>query len=615
MPDGMTGGSAAADVLRGVGPPWRVLLDIRLLRLGRRIDAVLVSQHAVVVVLVVERAFRGGDRAAVEDAALDLADFHAGCRGMPVLPLLVVPNGAHARLSLALPLPGAAPVIETTRLLLPGLLRDIQRTFPPSSPDPAGWADAPYRPVPALLEAACLLYRRHDVVALTLARAGRTALAATSAAVRNAVAGAAGRHRVVFVTGAPGAGKTLCGLGLAFTPGLGGVAFLTGNPTLVHVLREALARDATVRGMDRRAARQRMRSVIQALPAFRDHYLQQDAAPPEPIVVIDEAQRCWTAEYAQSKTRNQPVPLPDSEPGLLLDIMGRRAAGAVIVCLLGGGQEIHAGEGGLAAWGAALASRPLWDAVAPAHDATTDPRQRLAAPALAVDAALHLAIPARAVHAPDAAAWVDAVLANDPDRAAALASAWAEPAFRLTRTLPELRRALRPRGERQSGLVASSGARRLRAEGLGSVLDHQDEGAVAQWFLNRWPDVRSADALETCGTEFSVQGLELDHIGLCWDADLVHRRGMWEARQFRGTAWTALHRPEALSNRRNAYRVLLTRARRGTVIWVPLGAAEDPTRDPAAYDDTAEFLLRCGAAPLDDAPALTDDAAVANPLL
>ena len=152
-------------------------------------------------------------------------------------------------------------------------------------------------------------------------------------------------------------------------------------------------------------------------------------------------------------------------------------------------------------------------------------------------------------------AWVDAVLANDPD------AARGHHAPRITRCLHALRRALQPRGTRQCGLVASSGARRLRAEGLGSVLPHQDADAVARWFGGRWPDIRSAGALETVGTEFAVQGLELDHVGLCWDADLVRGPAGWHARAFRGTAWTALRRPEALSNRLNAYRVLLTRAR------------------------------------------------------
>ena len=606
---------------------WAVLLNYRLLRLGRRVDAILVTPGAVLVFRIATEAsrFRPADRVAVEDAALDLADFHGGCRRMPVIPVLVVPNGDHSRGGRPLPLLGAAPVVETTRLLLPGLLRDIAGGFPavPDAPPPRSWATAPYRPVPALVEAACLLYARHDVTALTLAQAGRGGLARTAAAVAEAVgcAEADGQNCVVFVTGQPGAGKTLCGLDLAFARP--GTSFLTGNPTLVHVLREALVRDAAGRGMARRAAQQRMEGVIQALPRFRDHHVREPGPPPERVLVIDEAQRCWTAAHTVGKTRNRPVPLATSEAGHLLDIMARRRGGSVIVCLLGGGQEIHDGEGGIAEWGRALAERPAWRAVAPSDAMRAeDPRQRLLpGPALTIDDRLHLSQPVRSVHAPSAAAWVAAVLSNQPlqaqEIARAMSGAMGGLPFRLTRSLDAMRRALHGRGTRQSGLLASSHARRLRAEGLGSVLPHQDEDAVARWFLDRWPDIRSADALEIVATEFCVQGLELDHTGVCWDADLVRTvdRAAWQARRLRGAAWTTLGRAEAVSNRLNAYRVLLTRARFSTVIWVPQGAARDATRDPARYDAVADYLEECGVIPLDERSALAEDAGMAEPML
>ena len=590
-------------------PPAQLILDVKVPRRAARIDAVLVWDGAVVALCIRmgARTFLAADRAAAEDAALDLADFHAGCRGLPVIPVLVVPHGAHPSPSRPLPVAGAAPVVEANRLLLPGVLRDLAALCPPAGNDPRAWAAAPYRPVPALVAAACALYARHDVPDLLLADAGPSGLQAAAAAVANAVAAAQadGGRIAVFVTGAPGAGKTLCGLNLAF--GGAGSAFLTGNPTLVHVLRAALVRDAARRGLDRRAAQRLMSSVIQALPAFRDHYVRHADAPPERLVVIDEAQRCWDATHAVSKTQNRPVPLRDSEPGHLLDAMARHDGWCVLVCLAGGGQEIHDGEGGLAAWGEALACRPGWRAVAaPAAAAAPDPRQRLAAPDTAWDARLHLAAPVRAIGAPGAAAWVDAVMADDPARALGLTQAAGGVPFQVTRSLDAMRRALRQRG-RRCGLTGSSGARRLRAEGLGATLLHQDEDAVARWFLDTWPDVRSSDALEVMATEFSVQGLELDRVGVCWDADLVRVRGAWQVRSFRASAWTLPHRAEAVSNRLNAYRVLLTRARHGTIIWVPHGDARDRTRDPALYDGVADYLLACGAGLL-DAAALPDEA-------
>jgi len=589
---------------------WAVLLNFRLLRLSSRIDAVVVTPGAVLVVRIVMESVgsNAGHRTALEDAALDLADFHAGCHRMPVVPVLVVLNSVDLRSAMPLPLLGALPVVEIASPSLPTLLQNIAKRFPavPGAGLPQDWAMAPYRPVPGLIEAACLLYARHDVTALTLAQAGRGGLARTGAAIAEAAghARSAGLNLAVFVTGHPGAGKTLCGLDLAFAGQ--GAAFLTGNPTLVHVLREALVRDAVCRGMGRRAAQQRMEGVIQALPRFRDHYVGTAGPPSERVLIIDEAQRCWSASHAVGKTRNRPVPLATSEPGHLLDIMGRHDGWSMIVCLLGGGQEIHDGEGGIAEWGRALAERPGWRAVAPPEVIeAADPRQRLRTnPSLAWDARLHLGQVVRSVHAPTAAAWVAAVLSNDPGEARDIGQAAGEVPFRLTRSLNDLRNVLRSRGMRQSGLLASSYARRLRAEGLGSVLPHQDENAVAHWFLSRWPDIRSADALEVVATEFCVQGLELDQVGVCWDADLVRTvdGAGWQARSLRGSAWTIARRAEAISNRLNAYRVLLTRARFATVIWVPRGDGRDATRDPARYQAVAEYLVACGAMPLDAAP-------------
>lgn len=615
LPDSLAARSRAAvpvlqDALHAISgePAWTVCLDVRLFRLQRRIDAVLATDRAVFAIQIrpEARAFLGADRLAAEDAALDLADYHAGCRGVPVLPVVLVPNGARLRGQLPLPLAGASPVVEATRLSLPGLLRQVATAFPSLHRSGADWLAAPYAPVPALTEAACLLYARHGVASMRLAEAGPGGLARTQSAVAEAVARAQAREErvAVFVTGQPGAGKTLCGLNLAFAPGTD-AAFLTGNPTLVHVLREALVRDAVARGADPRASRRRMESVIQSLPAFRDHYVQSQAPPAERVVVIDEAQRCWSRAHAISKTQNRPVKLGDSEPGHLLDIMGRRPGWSVMVCLLGGGQEIHDGEGGLAAWGDALAERPSWCALAPdTARSGSDPRQRLRSDIKVLySPSLHLSDPIRAVHRPDAVEWVNAVLRNDQAGAAAFARKPGGVPFAVTRSLSALRAALQPRGLRTSGLVASSGARRLRAEGLGAVLPHQDEDQVARWFLDRWPDVRSGDALEVVATEFGVQGLELDRVGLCWDADLIREGGQWRARRFRGSAWTDIG-ADAHSNRLNAYRVLLTRARHGTVIWVPCGNPEDATRDPKLYDAVAEYLLECGANALD---------AVANP--
>jgi DUF2075 family protein len=602
-----------------------LLPDYRLLRRYHQVDAVLVTPTAVLVF--------GTDAAKTEAAAIDLADFHEGSRNTPIIPVILPETTAKRRRITAqrpLPFAGAAIPVLCSRLLLPGLLDTIEAFPPIPGFDPERWAEAPYSPVPALIDAACRLYANHDVAALLVTSSDRGDLARTREAVRAhlAAARAAAQKTIIFVTGAPGAGKTLCGLDLAFDPtfaATGPAVFLTGNPALVHVLRAALIRDAATRGLGRRAARQRVTAMVQPLHHFRDAHIRSPLPPAERILVIDEAQRCWTEAYAERKTRNRPNPLHASEPGLLLDTMARHDGFAAIVCLLGGGQEIHAGEGGLAAWGQALATRPQWHAAAPPEILTTkDPRQRLDTATLRkTDPALRLGAPVRTWRAPRLVAWIDAVLAND----AATARSLAEPGLpiRLTRSLPAMLAALRQHRSQHGpgripsriGILASTGARRLRAEGIGGMLWHQDEDAVASWFLETWPDIRSSDALELAATEFGVQGLELDHTGVCWDTDLLrtHDGTSWQARAFRATAWTIPSAPETLSNRLNAYRVLLTRARRSVIIWIPRGDRTDDTRDPTRYDTIAFFLQSCGAALLDTTAFLPEDRTMTSPPL
>jgi len=193
---------------------------------------------------------------------------------------------------------------------------------------------------------------------------------------------------------------------------------------------------------------------------------------------------------------------------------------------------------------------------------------------------------------------VEAVLAGDATAAAALATP--DLPYFLTRSLDDLRRALRRfcRGQRRAGLVASAGARRLRAEGLGVQVP-----GIEDWFLNTWPDVRSSEALETFATEYDCQGLELDAVGLAWGGDMVREGRDWLAKEFSGTRWNRVGKPENRGFIRNTYRVLLTRARYETVIWVPPGspagdAFHDTTRAAAQMDAIAEYLTACGARPL-----------------
>lgn len=606
---------------------WRLILEFPIRRLGRRIDALLITPRGPLVLefKVGAETFTVADRRQVEDYALDLQDFHAGSRNFPIVPILVATRAEPRATEWPLLLAGASTVIDSTAFALGDLLQELYPRLPqPRVPlDVDEWEHAAYRPVPGIIDAACTLYSHNGVADIAAARADAINLSATTdcvlAAVRRARAESA--YTALFITGIPGAGKTLCGLNVVFGTGReANATFLTGNPTLVHVLREALARDAAQNARTQmRAARQRTKASIQALPAFRDHYVGRAEIPPERVAVIDEAQRAWSRDHAVRKSLDRPVRLTDSEPGHLLEIMGRQQDWAVVVCLIGNGQEIHDGEGGLAEWGAALARQPKWQPfAASATPEGTDARQRLGQlPGLITIPALHLDIPMRSLRNDAAAPWVDAVLGGRSDEARDIADTRGPIPFRLTRSLADMRAHLRQaaRGNRRSGLVASSGAKRLRADGLGSELAHMDAGAVARWFLDRWPeDVRASDALEQVATEFSCQGLELDHVGLCWGGDLIRAEG-WRVRDFVGTRWTLPKGREAIANRINTYRVLLTRARYETVIWVPPGDEADKTRRPDELDAVAMHLAACGARPLTEVTQLPEPARLEPMLL
>jgi len=351
--------------LIGLPKVTRVLLEYPLLRLQRRIDAVLLTERAVLVL-----EFKTGatpvtnlDRQQVEDYALDLFDFHAESRAHPVVPILVATHATRRATNWPLLWHGVAPVLDAGTATLTDLLCEIVRRMPipARSLDPQAWETAPYRPVPTIVEAATMLYGRHGVAEIASARADVGNLTRTTEAIRTTInhARAANRHEVVFVTGIPGAGKTLCGLQAVFGADTG-AAFLTGNLPLVHVMREALARDARDQGRSIRMARQETESAIQPLIGFLRDNLPLTEPPHEHVIVFDEAQRAWDAEFGRRKFGHA-----QSEAALFLDIMRRHADWAVIVALVGGGQEINTGEAGLAAWGEALLARRDWQVRAP----------------------------------------------------------------------------------------------------------------------------------------------------------------------------------------------------------------------------------------------------------
>ncbi len=591
--------------LQGLPDHWRLLFEYPLLRLGRRLDALLVSDRAIFLFefKIGSAVFDRAARNQTEDYALDLHDFHAESRTAIIVPILVA-SEARAPAPI-LPLfwhAVADPIFLASAKSLPDLLHRLIVDIPHRNIQIDTWEYAPYRPVPTIIEAATMLYRKHGVAEIAAARADTGNLTLTTDVIMQAIADARNRtaYVILFVTGIPGAGKTLCGLNTVFGADTG-AAFLTGNLPLVHVLREALARDAAcLPGGSLRMARQKTESAVQGLTGFVRDNVDRHEPPHEQVVVFDEAQRAWDAAYGARKFQ-----LNDSEAALFLDIMRKHKDYAVVIALVGNGQEINTGEAGLGEWGRALSHRPEWQIhAAPEVLMTNQPRQRLfgsAPDGIILNPALHLDVPIRSIRSASGAPWVDAVLRGKLDEAKEHAQEGIP--FLMTRSLSAMRAALRSRarGERRAGLVCSTGARRLVAEGIWPDFPHLDHDAIANWFLNRWPDVRASDALEIPATQFACQGLELDLVGLCWGGDLVWR-GDWQTRRFVGTRWQNPKSQEAKDFRLNTYRVLLTRARYETIIWIPQGDAADPTREPELFNETADFLINCGATVLEDAP-------------
>jgi hypothetical protein len=481
-------------------------------------------------------------------------------------------------------------------------------------PHEGTWQAGRYRPTPTIIEAATSLYRRHTVHEIARHGAEGKNLSCTSEKVASIIRRArdTGCKSICFVTGVPGAGKTLVGLDVAtrFQDAQSELhsVYLSGNGPLVAILTEALARDRIRqerllgRTVRKGEARQAVKAFIQAVHHFRDEGLKDPAPPPEHVTIFDEAQRAWnqakTADFMQRKKGQ--AGFRQSEPDFLISCLDRHGDWAVIVCLVGGGQEINTGEAGIAEWLEVVRTTyPHWQVHLSSQLTDSEYGASAAITALAnrpgvhFDDDLHLAVSMRSFRAEHVSAFVKQVLDLEVEAAAALYRSFAA-SFPLvmTRSVDFARHWLRShaRGSERYGIVVSSQALRLKPH----AIDVRAPVDPVNWFLNDKDDVRSSYYLEDVATEFQVQGLELDWVGVVWDADLRHRGAGWQHHSFVGDRWQHIHKADRQHYLKNAYRVLLTRARQGMVIVVPHGSADDPTRDPAFYDGTYRYLRGIG---------------------
>jgi len=598
----------------------RIYFEYAIPRMGKRIDVVLLIGPVIFVLefKVGESHFTSSALDQVTDYCLDLKNFHESSYSSFIAPVLVATASRHVTPIVCATPKGdklLAPIRSTLPLLSTVLDEVLSLAFDEPDIDADVWKRGRYCPTPTIIEAALALYKGHSVDDITRHEADKPDISLTTESIDNIIrASRDGNFKsICFVTGVPGAGKTLVGLNTATThqnkdDGLHSV-FLSGNGPLVAILREALARDnienEKARGVTvkKGEARSRVRSFIQNVHNFRDECLvDQDRPPIEHVALFDEAQRAWNLQQTSSfMLRKKSVPnFNISEPEFLISCLDRHPDWAVIVCLVGGGQEINTGEAGISEWIQALnRSYPEWRIYISSR--LTDSEygagkvlQDLSSHShVTINENLHLAVSMRSFRAENVSLLVKQLLDLDAEGARKTLSELKDKyPIVLTRDLSKAKDWLRSqaRGTERYGIVVSSQAERLKPH----AIDVRTPVNPVDWFLNDKHDVRSSYYLEDVGTEFSVQGLELDWVCVTWDADLRYSSNSWQHWKFHGSRWMHINLPNRQLYLKNAYRVLLTRARQGIVIVVPPGDTNDPTRNPDFYEQTFDYLKRIG---------------------
>jgi hypothetical protein len=597
-----------------------IYFEYSIPRMGQRIDVVLLIQSVIFILefKVGEREFPMHAIDQVWDYALDLKNFHETSHDKCIAPVLI---STEAKLSETLisftsyddkllsPIKCNKDLINNVidKVLL---INEEENVI-----DKAVWESGRYSPTPTIIEAAMALYSGHSVSEISRSDASAINLSTTSDEIASIIQNSKNeKHKsICFLTGVPGAGKTLVGLNIATThidksSELYSV-FLSGNGPLVNILREALARDKVTHGKEvgikqrKGDAFREVKLFIQNVHNFRDDCLKDIDSPPiEHIALFDEGQRAWNLEQtANFMLRKKDFPgFMKSEPEFLISCLDRHKDWAVIVCLVGGGQEINTGEAGISEWIESLnRSFPDWhifisprltDSEYGAGEILKGLSNR---PNVFYDENLHLSVSMRSFRAEHVSLLVKQLLDLEIDEARkTFDKVKSNYPIVITRELKKAKQWLKKqaRGTERFGIVVSSQAERLKPHSI----DVRSPMDPIHWFLDGKQDVRSSFYLESVATEFDIQGLELDWVCVTWDADFRFSSQGWEHRSFVGDHWNQIRKEERKLYLKNAYRVLLTRARQGMVIVVPFGDEEDPTRNTAFYDPTYDYLSAIG---------------------
>ncbi len=594
-----------------------IYFEFSVPRMGSRID-VIISINGILIVIefkVGAKEFTSVYYDQVFDYALDLKNFHESSHDLIVVPVVIATEAKDHQIELKMT-PHKDKVYFPSFISGQQIPEFIQLVLDKNyqSIEIDNWSNGRYAPTPTIIEAATSLYNNHSVEDISRRDASARNLSETSEKIESIIAESRskGKKAICFVTGVPGAGKTLVGLNIATKHAKDGAkassVFLSGNGPLVAILREALARDRVKRERDKGnkikkgQVLSQVKAFIQNVHHYRDEYLEDEQAPYDHIAIFDEAQRAWNLKQTKSfmKTRKNRPDFDVSEPEFLISCLDRHKDWAVIVCLVGGGQEINTGEAGISEWIESLnRSYPEWSIYI--SDRLTDNEYaagkslEMVAQHKSVDfsKSLHLSVSLRSFRSERLSGFVKCVLDLEADKAKEQYQ-YIENKYPLvlTRDLQKAKYWLREkaRGSERYGVIVSSQAERLKPY----AIDVKSPINPIHWFLNDKKDVRSSFFMESVATEFHVQGLELDWTCVSWDGDLRFVNNTWKGHSFRGDKWQNINKKSRQKYLLNAYRVLLTRARQGMIIFIPKGNQTDHTRLPEFYEGTYEYLLKCG---------------------
>ncbi len=653
--------SEEIEIMQHISQSWmnengEIIFEYSIPRLGKRIDVVLLLRGIVFVIefKAGQDVYLRADMEQVLDYALDLKNFHLDSHQRTIVPILVATDAAQSSQELFFSVyddqiynPLLTNIDHLGKLIVDVI--EHEQAQPSSVNEFANWAISRYSPTPTIIEAASALYQNHSVEDITRHEAAGAALEETTQFVLDVINHSKEHQEksICFVTGVPGAGKTLVGLNVAIQQSIKAendpegernlAVYLSGNGPLVKVLTAALAKDKQRREREKgnryniTDAKREVSQFIQIIHRYRSNMLAKIKLPitngkleideaksiahhtaghgeVEHVAIFDEAQRSWDLEHlagwlARGGSRGgmkKVANFPMSEAEFLIWSLDLRKDWAVIVCLVGGGQEINTGEAGIGEWIRAVNETfPEWKVYLSKHLTDKEYAEGNVAElvrnnpnAQQVDQ-LHLAVSMRSFRAENLSKFVHYVLDRDIEQAKDIYQSFKERyPIVLTRDLNKAKRWLeeKARGSERYGMVVSSQAYRLKP----LAIDVRLQPDIESWFLADKMDVRSSLFLEDVATEFDIQGLELDWTCLVWDGDFRYTPDGWDHNAFRGSKWQKIRQKEAQSYQLNAYRVLMTRARQGMIICVPQGNPNDHTRQPEFYDDTYNYLKSIG---------------------